>query len=116
VQAGGDRLRAVQGLGVGRVYLQVVDDPPVDKLRLRGGHPGDPVTPRELAGRGDGCLTPDADPQHLEAAESGLPPLLGRRAADEDLIDDDPGLVPPLSTITWIGTALRYPPYVVPRL
>src|SRR4029077_12029190 len=38
-----------------------------------------------------GCLTPDADPQHLEAAESGLPPLLGRRAADEDLVDDDPG-------------------------
>src|SRR5690348_7147119 len=77
VQAGGDRLRAVQGLTVGRVYLQVINDAPVDKLRLRGGHPGDPVTPSQLAGRGDGCLTPDADPQHLEAAERGLPPLLG---------------------------------------
>jgi hypothetical protein len=74
-----------------RVYLQVIDDAPVDKLRLRGGHPGDPVTPGELAGRGDSCLTPDADPQHLEGAECVLPPLLGRRAADEDLVDDDPG-------------------------
>jgi hypothetical protein len=27
-----------------------------------------------------------------------------------------PELEPPLSTITWIGTAPRYPPYVVPRL
>src|SRR5205807_233928 len=36
-------------------------------------------------------LTPNADPQHLQRAECVLPPLLGRRAAEEDLVDDDPG-------------------------
>ncbi len=33
---------------------------------------------------------PGADPQHGQLAQSLLPPLLGRRSAEEDVIDDDP--------------------------
>ncbi len=62
--AGGDRPRAFQSLGVCRVRLQVVDDTLVDHFRLGRRHPGDPVTPRDLAARGDRAVTPDANPQH----------------------------------------------------
>jgi hypothetical protein len=63
---------------VRRIHLQVVDDAPVDQLRLGSGHPDDPVTPGELTTCGYGRVAPDAYPQHLERAECVLPPLLGR--------------------------------------
>jgi len=76
---------------VRRVHLQVVDDIAVDEFGLGRGHPDDPVAPGKLTARGDGGVTPDGDPQHRPRAECVLPPLLGRRAADKDLVHDDPG-------------------------
>jgi hypothetical protein len=73
------------------VHLQVIDHALVDHLRLRHGHPADPVSPGELAACGDRGLAPDGDPQNVQSGESLLPPLLGHRSAEEDLIDDDPG-------------------------
>jgi hypothetical protein len=63
----------------------------VDRVGLGGGHPDDPVTARDLAACGDSALAPDADPQPRQRAKCRLPPLLGRRATEEDLINDDPG-------------------------
>jgi hypothetical protein len=62
----------------------------VDHVRLDGGHPGDAVAPGDLAARRDRALAPDTDPEHVKRVERVLPPPLGRRAAEEDLIDDDP--------------------------
>jgi hypothetical protein len=64
---------------------------PDGHFRLDRGHPDDPITSCHFTACGDRALTPDADPQHLQGAKRVLPPLLGRRTAEEDLIDDDPG-------------------------
>ena len=73
------------------VHLQVVDHALVDHLRLRRGHPLDPISAGELAACGDSAVAPDGDPQHVQSAKSLLPPLLRYHSAEEDLIDDDPG-------------------------
>jgi hypothetical protein len=74
-----------------RVYLKVVGHSRVDHNRLRGGHPRDAVRSCGLTARGDRAVAPDADPQHGQPGQGFLPPLLGRRSAEEDVIDDDPG-------------------------
>jgi len=71
----------------------------VDRIRLRRGHPLDAISACDLTARGDRTLAPDADPQHGQSAQSLQPPLLGRRSAEEDVIDDDPGAEPPLRMI-----------------
>src|SRR5499427_10284939 len=86
---GSDNPRTLQGLGMCGVHLQVVDHALVDNLRLRQGHPLDPVAPGELAARGDRAVAPDGDPQYVQPGQNLLPPLLGHRSAEEDLIDDD---------------------------
>jgi hypothetical protein len=73
------------------VHLQVIDDALVDHLRLRHGHPADPIPPGKLAACGDRAVAPDGDPQYVLYGKSLLPPLLGYRSAEEDRIDDDPG-------------------------
>jgi hypothetical protein len=74
LHAGGDRPGAFQGFGVCGVNLQVVDDTLVNQFGLGRGHPDDTVTSRDFAARGDGAVTPDADPQHLDFPELE-PPL-----------------------------------------
>src|SRR5262249_32611081 len=87
----GDRPRAVQRLGVCRVYLQVVGDALVHQCCLGCGHPDDPIAPGDLAGFGDRAVTPDTDPQHPQRVKRVLPPPLGRRTTEKGLIHDDPG-------------------------
>src|SRR5581483_7965718 len=94
LDAGGYGPGAVQGFGMGRVHLQVVDDAMVDHVGLGGGHADDPVAPGEFAAGGHRGLAADADPQDRQRRERVLPPLLGLAAAEEDLVDDDPGSVP----------------------
>jgi hypothetical protein len=86
---GGDTPRTHQGLGLRGVHLQVIDHALVDHLRLRHGHSRDPISPGDLAARGDRALASDADLEHLQPNKSLLPPLLGRRPTEEDVIDDD---------------------------
>jgi len=50
---GRDDASAVEGLGGAGIDLDVVGDAPVDEFRLRGSHPGHPVTPGDLAGGRD---------------------------------------------------------------
>lgn len=66
-----------------RVHLQVIEHPLVNHIRLRRGHPPDAISSCDLTACGDRTLTPDADPQNGQSAQSLLPPLLGRRSADE---------------------------------
>src|SRR5271165_558848 len=49
------------------------------------------VTAREFAPGGDRARAPDTDPEHPQAVKRRQPPLLGRRAAEEHLVKDDPG-------------------------
>ncbi len=63
----------------------------MDHFCLGRGHPDDPITSCDLAACGDRALAPDADPQHLQCAKRLLPPLLGGRTAEEDLINHDRG-------------------------
>jgi hypothetical protein len=91
LRVGRDRLGAGQGFGVRRVHPKVVDDTAVDQFGLGRGHSDDPVAPGEFTARGHGGVTPDGDPQHRQCAERVLPPQLGRLAADEGLVHDDPG-------------------------
>ncbi len=87
----GDSACALHRLGMRGVHLQVIDHAPVDHIRLGRGHPGDAIASCDLTVRGDRTVTPDADPQHPQFAQSFLPSPLRVRSAEEDLIDDDPG-------------------------
>jgi hypothetical protein len=52
------------------VHLQVIDHALVDDLRLRYGHPANPVSPGELAACGDRAVAPDGDPRYVQSGKN----------------------------------------------
>lgn len=72
----GDDPCALHRLGMRGVHLQVIGHALVDHIRLGRGHPGDPIASCDLTACGNRTVTPDADPQHPQFAQSLLPSLL----------------------------------------